>query len=63
MKIIANDINRKDAERFDSFSSFLLKQQYLIMQLKMTLKKLSKRFASLPSILLTFIFMLKIFSF
>ena len=73
MKIRANDIDLKDAERFDSFSSdiftrkikyccfnkkLILKQQFLILQLKMTLEKLSKRSASLRSISLALIFML-----
>ena len=84
MKIRANDIDHRDAERFDSFFSvifnckieycrfnkklnnfyqssifsFLSKQQYVILQLKMTLKKLSKRSASLRSISLALIFML-----
>ena len=40
--------------------SFLLKQQYLILQLKMTLEKLSKRFASTNLISLALIFMLKV---
>ena len=39
-----------------------LKQQYFILQLKMTLEKLSKRSASLRSISLALIFMLKMFS-
>ena len=40
--------------------SFLLKQQYLFLQLKMTLEKLSKRSASIRSISLALIFMLSI---
>ena len=41
---------------------FLLKQQYLFLQLIMTLEKLSKRSASITSISLALIFMLKMFS-
>ena len=40
--------------------SVLLKQQYLILQLKITLRKLSKRSASLTSISLALIFMLNL---
>ena len=40
--------------------SFLLKQQYLISQLKMTLEKLSQRSASIRSISLALIFKLNL---
>ena len=47
---------------FNKWFSFLIKKRYLILQLKMTLEKLSKRFASLKLISLGLIFMFKMFS-